>query len=165
MHVTQILFRHENGDVLATPPAGQLQPVVRIAYPHSLETTPEGTRFSWGGDERRKSLALIDTGADNCLVDSGLADHLNLTNSSGRVVSARGVTGTRETYDVDTQIFLIDSRHAVKVPAFKADFSGQPYSFLLGMSFLRTGVLTLDFQRGIFQFEFFGNAAGGSDIR
>lgn len=153
---TPIHFHYGNGVTNLSPPTeGRLEPVVRLAFPHTITPTVNGTHFSWGGDPRRKSLALIDTGADNCVIDKDLAQYLGFKVHADRQFTTSGVHGSATDHLYSGDVFLTDSRHAIRAQFFVADLraSGRIYDVILGMNFFQKGRLVMDFMANDFHFE------------
>lgn len=99
-------------------------------------------------------LGLIDTGADHAYLDPSIIDrHYLATIRMSEVSSASHNYMARV---VNIEFSLVQARRTFRLEAYESPLraTGREYSLILGRSFLRAGILHLDYCGGEHWFEF-----------
>jgi predicted aspartyl protease len=150
-----IYFLRPDNTLSATPWDQGLIPVVRVsirpAYLHDRSSSDPSL-------ESIDAIALIDTGADYVYIDEDFATRYNFQSDS--TMDVQGATGTTH-QKVHPALFKLveETNH----PTMAAEFTSAPlrrngrrYDIVLGMRLLSNGVLVMDFDSGVYRFEFTG---------
>ncbi len=145
-NVVRVRFLNDDGSLSELPLELDLKPVIEIEIDHSTLGVPTIS----------KALALIDTGADHRVIDSGFAERLELIPAGSTVTS--GISGFAEVMHYRIN-FRIATNGGVKslegafvAPSLAA--TGRKYQAILGMSFLQKGRLIMDAKTHDYFFEF-----------
>lgn len=152
MATVPIRFMRGRDDVYDIPPG---RPVIRIMMYKTKTLHGERIKFEIGGETWRKSWALVDTGADQSIIDHAYAQKLGLSPVPGRTVRTQGVNGARIEPIYDLKILMPDGLVDFTVEAISSPLSdhGIDTPIIFGMSLFDQGALRLDFINGIFQLE------------
>jgi len=143
----RIQFLQGNGSLTKTPVQNDVIPVVEVSV-------------LMGGQEQAvkvSALALIDTGADHCCIDIGLANTLQLEPAG--FSSFSGVGGTIENapyFNVVYEIRTPSGARLITATSVSAGLAetGRKYQLIFGMSFIQKGRLILDSKVDEYLFEF-----------
>ena len=148
---TPIRFLRENGDVYSGPPG---VPVVRCAVSSSSRTIGTTVDMEFSDLAKQGCWALVDTGADQNVIDEVYAVSLGL--KSVRQVPVYGVNGTTQQAVYQNTFCLLDTKTAVLGEFVSAPLKaqGRNYHMILGMSSISQGSLVMDFKSNVFELDF-----------
>jgi|ERR1043165_7102366 predicted aspartyl protease len=110
-------------------------PVVRIAL-------ADDPKYKPGGPLDPRSIktdltALVDTGADGCVIDKAIAESLGLKRLPSREISRTGIKAETTIYDGLLVLMDINYVLAGELPAVPLRDNGLAFDAILGMDLLR----------------------------
>lgn len=159
MNRTPIRFLREEG-VYNVPPG---IPVIRVMFFKSRVEHEGQVTWSVMSEDWRKIWALVDTGAEQSVIDTSFALRLGLVPHVGRNILAQGVNGTSVEQVFDFKVLFIEGLTELTTEAISSPLveHGSACPLIIGMSTICQGRLVMDFREAEFYYEAYKK--GGSE--
>ncbi len=140
--VVPIRFVDTQGNPLPGPTK---DPLASIPVMDVFLTSPDGSKAN-----RIHCVALVDTGADTCIVPKHLVEKVGAIR--GEEVQQNTASGSSRIYLAKTVIFFPSFLCDFTTDVSAVDYVGSPaYQMVIGRTFLHHGRLVMDYPKGVFE--------------
>jgi hypothetical protein len=149
----QISFLRPDGSLSAIPDHCPLTPVIRVSIrPASLEN-PKSALL---GTEETTLYALLDTGADLVYIDKYFAERHGYLSNSTAMVQGASLTSEEKIYKALFKLCDLKSHSTQSADFTSAPLreNGRKFDVIVGMQLLSNGMLVMDFDSGVYRFNF-----------
>jgi len=108
------------------------------------------------GTEETTLYALLDTGADMVYIDKAFAEQQGFLSNTTALVQGASLTSTEKVYKALFKLCDLKSHNTQAADFTSAPLreNGRKFDVIVGMQLLSNGMLVLDFDSGVYRFNF-----------